>query len=202
MQAAFNWAGVNPKKFSRGEIVKSEQTSNVKLRHLKITSLVTGLLVLVLGGLFFHISGHENAILICFISIILGIITIRTARLSHFLIGTILGKIEVVFFSLMLISSFFFGAQALAEKKMCHNQMQRLGSVFQEYCEQNEGDLPVADTWCDQLLDSAKDPERGLVVLDLTSDSHRGHAEDDLARRRYNRYGDKKMSRYACNKKL
>ena len=182
--------------------MKSEQTSNIKLRHLKITSLVTGLLVLVLGGLFFHISGYENAILICFISIILGIITIRTAWLSNFFIGIMLGQIEVVFFSLMLISSFFFGAQALAEKKMCHDQMQRLGSVFQKYCEQNDGTLPVADTWCDQLLEFVEDAEHDDIMFDLTMDKHRGHGEEDLARRRYNRYGNEKMSPYAFNQKL
>ena len=168
----------------------SEQTKNRKTFYLKMTSLVTGLLVTVLGALWFlNCNLDEHTLLIFLGFVALGILTIRIACLARFKIGIILGTIEVLFFASIFFPFAFMLGMASVEKEMCDDQMRSLSSVCQQYCEQNEGTLPCADTWCDQLCES----------VETADNDHRIH---DLYRHGYHGYSDKKMSPYAFNKKL
>ena len=50
--------------------------------------------------------------------------------------------------------------------------MQTLSNAIKEYCEQNDGTLPNADIWCDQLMDLKENGVKDLSVDAFQSGSH------------------------------
>ncbi len=106
------------------------------------------------GHVFFEYL-DQHFILFLFASVTMGILAVITGCSSKCNIAIVLGCIGallsamLVFGTLMLISG--------SRRFSCHYPMEVFSIATQKYCEQNNGNLPDAETWCDQLLKSVED---------------------------------------------
>ena len=188
-------------------MMKSEKTKRRK--SLYVLSLVLGGVPCVIGlialfdstdNLFdvpfdgtnslFNIS-LDYWVLLWIVLAVLGILAIITGLISKFKVGVVLGVISAVFCTLLCLGSFFIIVESISSQVMCRRSMEILGNAIQKYCEQNEGILPAADTWCDQLLGSVEDEneEAGLIFV-LEGHGIVGYNGEKMIRLAMNNYLD------------
>ena len=132
-------------------------------------------------------------VLLWFLLVVLGVLAVITGLISRFKVGVVLGAISAVFCTLLCLGSFFIIVESISSKVTCRRSMEILGNAIQEYCEQNEGTLPGADTWCDQLLgsveDEDEDEEAGLIFV-LEGYGIVGYSGEKMSRFAINNYLD------------
>lgn len=180
-------------------MMKSEKTKRRKSLYLGVLSLVLGGVSCAVGLIALYARPSDVFYIpldygmpFWFVLAVLGVLAIITGKLSKskFKVGVVLGAISAVFCMLLCFGTFYFVTMDLAAKESCHQQTATLSSAIQKYSEQNEGTLPDANAWCDQLLESAKDEDEKAGLYFVLE----GHSLLD--------YHGEKMNRFAFNKNL
>ncbi|MCK4997882.1 MAG: hypothetical protein KAS23_00050 [Anaerohalosphaera sp.] len=144
-------------------MVKSEKRKRLISLCLGILSLMLGVppyLICVLHWELLFPEYDNFLVLFWFAAIATGLLATKTARAVKFKPGIILGRIGFGISTFLFLLMLLLFAETISDGRMtCSREMQDLSSVTQQYSEHNEGTLPDADTWCDQLLESAGDLE-------------------------------------------
>ncbi|MBN2377126.1 MAG: hypothetical protein JXD22_12035 [Sedimentisphaerales bacterium] len=146
--------------------MKPEKTKRRTSLCLGILSLLTGGLSVVVGSMGL-LGGQGNVfdvpldyrVLLWFVLAVLGVLAVISGLISRFKVGVVLGAIGAVLCTFVCFLAFVIVGKGIALKAICYHDLQILTRAMQEYCEQNEGTLPDADAWCDQLVESAESEE-------------------------------------------
>lgn len=139
--------------------MKSENAKRLMSIYLGGLSLILGAVALVIPystpeHRFPNIHGFF-ILLSWFAAIAIGILAIKIGRSVKFKTGVIGGCIGVGFSAFFFIIMHLLFLPTISDGRMhCHREMQHLTSAIQQYCKQNEGSLPNAETWCDQLVET------------------------------------------------
>ena len=120
----------------------------------------------------------EYMVLFMFASFVTGILAIITGRSSKFRIGVVSGYMGVGASILIFLMAFLMHMCSMGSRINPLWRMKTLSSVTQKYCEQNEGHLPDAEVWCDQLLESVKDVEE-FSIEDFAGRHYLPHNADE-----------------------
>jgi hypothetical protein len=151
-----------------------------------IISLIVGAVTLRPGpGSFFDIS-LDQAVLLLSVSVLLGILAITIGYLSKFKVVVIMVGVNLAFFTCIFLGSFFQFGEALGRKVSCPLNMQIISNAIQMYCQENEGVLPDADAWCDQLLDLAEIVE-GVSIGRITIRRNASNQDENLIELSFNK---------------
>lgn len=171
----------------------SENTKRSKSICLGVLSIILGVMPFVIDGVEPPESRHPNIygtliVLSCFAAIAIGILAIIIGLSDKCTTGVIGGCIGGGFTAYCFLAMLYLYACTISSfRPSCQRAMQNLSSVIQQYCEQNEGHLPDAEAWCNQLVESV---ENGRVFLYQRWSG------------KINRGPDGEISNYALNKNL
>lgn len=187
-------------------MTKSEKTTCRKSLCLGIMSVTIGIISLVLGVVPYVISVMTQEVQALerihneyqfflvpfwFASIAIGVLAIITAHSAKFKVAVVLGCIGVGVTVLFFLGTLFLFFGTISDGRVhCCFEMQDLSNATLKYCEQNEGTLPGADAWCDQLIGLAENAEEYYSQKFLVG----GHDLDAIP--------DGRISDFAFNKNL
>ena len=144
--------------------MKSEKTKGRKSICFGVMSLAFSVMPLVTAytapfcgsGNVYH-KFHSFVLLFVFAAIGSGMMAIITGFLAKPKTIVVWAGIGVGSFNLIFVMTFvMFLCSVSSERFPLGCRMVTLSSATQKYCEQNEGYLPDAEVWCDQLLKSVK----------------------------------------------
>lgn len=140
----------------------SENTKRLTSICLVVLSVILGVVAIVIKWVLPPENQYPNIygvfiLLFWFAAFAIGILAIIYGRLVKFRAGVIVGCVGVGFSVLLFILLHIgFLLSVSASRMPCQRAMQNLSSVMQQYCRQNEGSLPDAERWCNQLVKSVK----------------------------------------------
>lgn len=97
----------------------------------------------------------DYRVLLWFALAVLGVLAVIAGVISRFKAGVVLGAIGAGLCAFLCFLAIVIVGKGIGSREICYHEIQVLTRAIQEYCEQNEGTLPDADSWCDQLVESA-----------------------------------------------